>query len=107
MTYEFMRLLLFFDLPMVTKKDVRIYTRFRKYLIKQGYIMLQFSVYCKLFANREALVNHVEILKRNVPANGQVRVMMVTERQYNKMQLLSGSITVQEKKVSADTFIKL
>ena len=107
MTYEFMRLLLFFDLPMVTKKDVRIYTRFRKYLIKQGYIMLQFSVYCKLFANREALVNHVEILKINVPANGQVRVMMVTERQYNKMQLLSGSITVQEKKVSADTFIKL
>ena len=36
MIYEFMRLVLFFDLPMKTKKEVKIYTHFRKYLIKNG-----------------------------------------------------------------------
>ena len=51
-----MRLILFFDLPMTTKEEVKIYTRFRKYLIKNGYMMMQFSVYCKIFPNREATV---------------------------------------------------
>lgn len=64
MIYEFMRLVLFFDLPMKTKKEVKIYTHFRKYLIKNGYMMMQFSVYCKIFPNREAAVKHVNILKR-------------------------------------------
>ena len=67
MTYDFMRLILFFDLPVVTKKDRRNYNVFRKYLIKNGYLMMQYSVYCKIFANREAAVKHVNILKKNVP----------------------------------------
>lgn len=70
MIYEFMRLILFFDLPMTTKEEVKIYTRFRKYLIKNGYMMMQFSVYCKIFPNREATVKHVEILRKNVPKKG-------------------------------------
>ncbi len=64
MIYEFMRLILFFDLPVVSKEDRRIYATFRKYLIKNGYIMIQFSVYCKIFANREAAVKHVSILQK-------------------------------------------
>ncbi len=49
-----MRLILFFDLPMVSQKEKKIYSDFRKYLIKNGYIMIQFSVYCKIFNNRDA-----------------------------------------------------
>ena len=45
MIYDFMRLILFFDLPVVSKEDRRIYATFRKYLIKNGYIMMQTSVY--------------------------------------------------------------
>ena len=73
MIYDFMRLILFFDLPVVSKEDRRIYATFRKYLIKNGYIMMQYSVYCKIFANREAAVKHVNILQRNVPQKGQIR----------------------------------
>lgn len=47
--YNFMRLILFFDLPMVTNSDKKTYTSFRKYLIKNGYMIIQFSVYCKIF----------------------------------------------------------
>lgn len=107
MIYEFMRLILFFDLPMTTKEEVKIYTRFRKYLIKNGYMMMQFSVYCKIFPNREATVKHVEILRNNVPKKGQIRLLIVTEKQYSKIEIIVGGVSNQEKIISADSFIKL
>ena len=107
MIYDFMRLILFFDLPMVTKKEIRVYNQFRKYLIREGYIMMQFSVYCKLFANRDAAAKHIAILKKNVPADGHVRVMMVTEKQYTKILLLAGSKSQQEEVITGDPFIRL
>lgn len=107
MIYDFMRLLLLFDLPMNTKKEVKVYTKFRKYLIENGYIMMQFSVYCKLFANREAVVKHVEILKRNVPKDGQIRIMMITEKQYTKMEVITGCISDRESIVNAEEFVIL
>lgn len=102
-----MRLIIFFDLPMTTKSEIKVYNRFRKTLIREGYIMMQFSVYCKLFANREAAVKHVDFLKRNVPSDGQVRVMMITEKQYSKIALLTGKLSNQEAVANADSFIKL
>lgn len=90
MIYDFMRLILFFDLPVVSKEDRRIYATFRKYLIKNGYIMMQYSVYCKIFANREAAVKHVNILQRNVPQKGQIRILLVTEKQYAKIEIIVG-----------------
>ena len=125
MIYEFMRLVLFFDLPMKTKKEVKIYTHmriivffdlpvttaksrrdyyiFRKYLIKNGYMMMQFSVYCKIFPNREAAVKHVNILKKNVPKEGQIRLLLVTEKQYSKIEIIVGGVSNQEKTVNADS----
>ncbi|UTY39230.1 CRISPR-associated endonuclease Cas2 [Allocoprobacillus halotolerans] len=102
-----MRLILFFDLPMTTKEEVKIYTCFRKYLIKNGYMMMQFSVYCKIFPNREATVKHVDILRKNVPKQGQIRLLMVTEKQYSKIEIIVGGISNQEKIVNAESFIKL
>ena len=91
MIYDFMRLILFFDLPVVSKEDRRIYATFRKYLIKNGYIMMQYSVYCKIFANREAAVKH----------------LLVTEKQYAKIEIIVGGKSNQEQVVNSDAFIKL
>ena len=107
MKYEFMRLILFFDLPVMTPKQRHTYNVFRKYLIKNGYMMMQFSVYCKIFANREAAVKHVNILKKNVPKEGQIRLLLVTEKQYSKIEIIVGGVSNQEKTVNADSFIKL
>ena len=107
MIYDFMRLILFFDLPVVTKEDRRIYTQFRKYLIQNGYMMMQYSVYCKIFANREAAVKHVNILQRNLPNSGQIRLLLVTEKQYSKIEIIVGGKSTQEKVVNADSFIKI
>lgn len=47
MSYRFMRMFIFFDLPVITTENRRNYARFRKFLIKNGFIMMQESVYCK------------------------------------------------------------
>ncbi len=107
MIYEFMRLILFFDLPVVSKADRKVYASFRKYLISNGYLMMQYSVYCKLFANREAAVKHMNILQRNVPKKGQIRVLLVTEKQYAKIEIIVGGRSNQETIVNSDSFIKL
>lgn len=107
MIYNFMRLILLFDLPMVTKKEIRIYNKFRKQLIKNGYIMMQFSVYCKLFANREAAIKHIDMLRKIVPKEGQIRLMLATEKQYSKIEVIVGGKSNQEKKISSESFIKL
>lgn len=100
-----MRIILFFDLPVISEKDKRIYFLFRKYLIKNGYIMIQYSVYCKIFANRESAVQHIATLKNNLPEKGSIRTMMVTEKQYSRMQILVGNKSSLEEKITPDPFL--
>ena len=107
MTYDFMRLILFFDLPMVLKRDKKIYADFRKYLIKTGYVMIQYSVYCKIFNNRDAAIKHINILNRNIPSKGYIRLMLVTEKQYNNSIIIIGGKSNQEKVLTIDPFIVL
>ncbi len=102
-----MRLMLFFDLPVKTKRDKRVYANFRKYLISKGYMMIQYSIYVKLFANRDAVTNHVKLLKRELPKKGQIRIMMVTEKQYAKMEVILGGISRQEQRITRDALIVL
>lgn len=107
MIYEFMRLILFFDLPVTTKKDRKTYAQFRKYLIQNGYMMMQYSVYCKIFANREAAVKHVANIEKSVPKKGQIRLLLVTEKQYAKIEIITGGKSMQETILNSDSFIKI
>lgn len=69
--------------------------------------MLQFSVYAKIFPNRTALVQYMEGLKRNLPPKGSIRTMSVTEKQYEKMQILVGGKTIQEEVITDETLVIL
>lgn len=91
-----MRLIVFFDLPTTTKPQVRVYNKFRKALIENGYIMIQLSIYVKSFANRDSCVKHIQVLKRLVPEQGHVRIMMITEKQYAAIEILVGGVSKQE-----------
>lgn len=53
---RYMRLLVFFDLPVETAKQRREYRLFRKKLLKEGYLMVQKSVYSKLAINENAVL---------------------------------------------------
>lgn len=102
-----MRLIVFFDLPMKSKKEVRKYNLFRKWLTENGYIMMQYSIYCKIFNNRDACVKHMDILKRHVPNKGQVRIMMVTEKQYASIEVIVGGVSKQEEMTTVTPFVSL
>ena len=102
-----MRLLLFFDLPVTTKAERKIYTTFRKMLLKKGYMMLQFSVYAKIFSNRDSVIQHIEQLRKNVPQEGEIRIMMVTEKQYSKMEIILGGKSNVENIITINPFIQL
>lgn len=85
-----MRIMVFFDLPTLTSADRREYTRFRKYLIKNGFLMLQESVYCKLALNATVSDAVVQGLRKNKPSNGLVQILTLTEKQFSKMEMITG-----------------
>lgn len=86
-----MRILVMFDLPVGTVSERREYTKFRKYLIKSGYLMLQESIYCKLAQNSTVADALMDNLRKNKPESGLVQVLKVTEKQYEKMEYLVGT----------------
>ena len=90
MSYRYMRVIVLFDLPITTEIGRREYTRFRKYLIKSGYLMMQESVYCKLAQNDVAADTLIENLKKNKPTDGIVQALKMTERQYSKIEYIVG-----------------
>ena len=87
-----MRMLLFFDLPSVTNSDLKEYRKFRKFLIENGFSMLQESVYSKLLLHNTASMRMVEKLEKNKPENGSVCMLIITEKQYQKMILVIGEL---------------
>ena len=90
MSYRFVRILVFFDLPVITNEDKRNYRNFRKYLIKNGFIMMQESIYCKLAVTRGAAEQIVKNIRTNRPSQGLVQLLTVTEKQFAAMEMITG-----------------
>lgn len=86
-----MRTIIFFDLPNVTSNDKRNYIKFRKFLINEGFIMLQESVYSKLVLNSQQSELLMKRLKAGVPRKGLVQALTITEKQYAKMEYIIGN----------------
>lgn len=85
-----MRTLVFFDLPNIYIVDKRNYLKFRKFLITEGFIMMQESVYSKLVLNLQQSEFLIERLKRHAPKNGLIQVLTITEKQYSQIIYISG-----------------
>lgn len=83
---------MFFDLPVLTDENRRSYRNFRKYLLKNGFLMLQESVYCKLALNSTVANGIIDNLHKNKPPEGLVQLLTVTEKQYAKMDIIIGDI---------------
>ena len=90
MRYRYMRMLLVFDMPTETADERKAYRKFRKFLINEGFIMHQFSVYSKLLLNNSASNAMLERLKANNPKKGNITLLTVTEKQFARMIYLNG-----------------
>ena len=85
-----MRMIIFFDLPTITTKDLKEYRNFRNFLIKNGFIMMQESVYSRLILNN----NSAKLLKnqvyKNLPSAGLIQMLQVTEKQFVNIEYMRG-----------------
>ncbi|MFA6860238.1 MAG: CRISPR-associated endonuclease Cas2 [Clostridia bacterium] len=95
-----MRLMVFFDLPTKTAEDRKIANSFRRFLINDGYYMVQFSLYTRLCSTIENVGVHENRLSMNIPNKGSVRSMAVTEKQFSNIKILVGEPRKRDKKVS-------
>lgn len=86
-----MRILLFFDLPTDTAKDRRVYSKFRKFLINEGFIMMQESVYTKLALNNSIVNSVKDKIYKNKPPKGIVQMLTITEKQFNSIEYIVGN----------------
>lgn len=101
-----MRILLFFDLPAVTKTDHREYTKFMKNIEKKGFFMLQESVYTKLALNQSVVDSTMREVKAKLPKDGLISVLTITEQQFSSIEHILGEIETDQI-ISQDKFIKL
>ncbi len=90
MSFRYMRILVFFDLPAETAKERKIYSKFRKLLINEGFIMLQESVYAKLALNNSIIGSTKEKIYKNKPPKGIVQMLTITEKQFSEIEYVVG-----------------
>lgn len=79
-----------FDLPTNTQKQRKDATRFRQFLLKDGYHMVQYSVYSRVCSGVDDVDKHASRLQQNIPKEGSVRMITLTEKQYNAQKILLG-----------------
>lgn len=89
--YQAVWLFAMFDLPVKTRDERREYTQFRKALLKEGFAMLQFSVYARYCPSEEASAGYRRRVCGVLPPKGQVRLLAVTDVQFGKMENFFGA----------------
>lgn len=92
-----MWLMVFFDLPTRTKVQRGRASRFRQFLKKDGYMMLQLSVYARVCRGQDAVEKHSRRVRLSLPEEGSVRTLQVTDRQYGRMELMLGEAPKTER----------
>ncbi len=93
---NFMRLIVFFDLPTKTKKDRKTYIKFRKKLLENGFFMLQYSVYCRICKGIQLSKKYIKFIKKVTPSRGNIRILQITDKQFSNMELILGTKTNEE-----------
>ncbi len=89
--YRIMWSLVMFDLPMGTRRERRAYTRFRNFLLDEGFEQAQLSVYMRFFGGREAVEAQIKRIRKNLPGTGRVHILTITDKQFGDMVCFTGN----------------
>ncbi|URW80396.1 CRISPR-associated endonuclease Cas2 [Xiashengella succiniciproducens] len=101
--YRVMWVMVLFDLPTETKKDRKIYSDFRKKMLKDGFVMFQFSIYIRHCPSKENAEVHIKRVKKNLPPKGNIGIIRVTDKQFGDMEVYYG----KEPKDKATPYMQL
>ena len=85
-----MRTIVFFDLPNIYAKDRRNYNEFRRYLLSEGFVMMQESVYSNIVLNTQQSEGLMDRLRKKSPKKGLIQVLTITEKQYSQIEYIIG-----------------
>jgi len=96
--YNVMWLMAMFDLPVDDVADRRRYARFRRLLLQNGFSRLQYSVYARCCESEATAVTQRSQISQKLPPDGQVRLLMITDRQFGKMEVYHGKTRVENEK---------
>ena len=83
--YELMWMMVLFDLPVIEKKERKDAAGFRKFLLDNGFSMVQYSIYTKLFSGKDACEKYYRMIHDNLPIKGKVDIITITDRQYGNI----------------------
>lgn len=99
-SFRIMWLMIMFDLPTKSKKDKKSYHWFHNELEKEGYGMIQYSIYAKVFATVESAFLGRKRIKKFIKTNvkhGNIRIIMFTDKQFASMEVIIGEQPKEEK----------
>ena len=102
-----MRLILLFDLPSVEAYEKKEYRIFKNALLKNGYTMMQFSVYMKPINGQIKIEIEAKKLRKYIPESGNIRMLQVTEKQYLDMYMVLGHQKINEIYNNGERYIKV
>ncbi len=100
-----MRLMVMFDLPVETSRERRNYRHFRKALLDEGFLMMQYSIYVRVCVDMKNAYYMEKRIMSFVPEDGVVQTLIVTEKQYNEMHFLLGEPSTDIRNSSERTII--
>lgn len=90
--YRLMWLFVLFDLPVLTKSDMKNANQFRKDLIKDGFSRFQLSVYTRHCSSMENLITHKQRIKKILPEKGLVCAIPLTDKQFGEIEIFCGKV---------------
>ena len=96
--YRCMWVVAMFDLPTDTSQARRQYAQFRKMLLEDGFTMMQYSVYIRSCPSQENADVHVQRVERNLPPDGEVRILTITDKQFERMRIFWGELRTAAEK---------
>ncbi|SKC90407.1 CRISPR-associated endonuclease Cas2 [Maledivibacter halophilus] len=99
--------MILYDLPTKKKEDLKIYRKFRKLLLVNGYYKLQESVYFKRFKEKQQAKSSMKLIKDNRPSKGDVRGIILTSKVFKSMECIVGNFKVEEKLLLGEKIIEI
>lgn len=92
-----MWMLVLFDLPVIEKEERKAATDFRNFLLDNGFSMIQFSIYTKLFSGKDSCEKYYKLISKNLPTNGKVDILTITDKQYGNIISYNSGSKIQKK----------
>ena len=88
--YNILWMLVMFDLPVVEKTDRKAATKFRNFLLDQGFAMAQYSVYYRVLSGKDSAKTMEKYIMQNLPEYGSIQVLLITDKQYENIKVFNG-----------------